>query len=138
MDGHCLCGKVSFQLDPPVLSCVTCHCDSCRRQCAAPMTAYFGIRDGQLKWTGQAPKTFASSPGVERSFCPDCGSPISFRSASMSGIMHLYVALLKDPNQLQPTLHVAHEEKLDWLQMDDGLPICIGPDYTKMQPLPET
>ncbi|OED49178.1 hypothetical protein AB838_07940 [Rhodobacteraceae bacterium (ex Bugula neritina AB1)] len=136
MQGHCLCGAVQFEADPPALACVTCHCDSCRRQCAAPMTAYFGVRDGHWRWTGETPKRFHSSPGVERSFCGKCGSPVAFRSTAMSDVLHLYVALLDDPEQLQPTLHVAYEEKLNWLRLNDGLPFCIGPDYTKAQPLP--
>ncbi|WP_282168583.1 GFA family protein [Ruegeria atlantica] len=135
MQGHCLCGTIRYEVVPPVLSCVSCHCDSCRRQCAAPMTTYFGVRDGQWRWIGESPKNFNSSPGVERSFCPNCGTPISFRSQDMSDVLHLYVATLEDPNQLQPTLHVAHEERLDWLKLDDDLPVCIGPDYTKVQPI---
>ncbi|WP_371808134.1 GFA family protein [Ruegeria sp. HKCCD7239] len=95
------------------------------------------MRDGQWRWTGKEPKTFTSSPGVERSFCPECGTPISFRSQAMSGILHLYVATLDNPDALQPTLHVAHEEKLEWLRLNDDLPVCIGPDYTQVQPLPE-
>lgn len=138
MRGHCLCGKIEYEVDPPVLSCVTCHCDSCRRQCAAPMTTYFGVRDGNWRWTGEQPTRFNSSPGVERSFCPHCGTPISFRSTVMSDVMHLYVATLENPEALTPTLHVAHEEKLSWLQLGDGLPTCIGPDYTKVQPLSDT
>ncbi len=137
MRGRCLCGEIRFEVEPPVLSCVTCHCESCRRQCSAPMTAYFGVRDGQWRWTGDAPALFHSSPGVERSFCPKCGTPMSFRSTSMSDVMHLYVAALEDPEALEPTLHVAHEERVSWLKLDDGLPQCIGPDYTKYQPLPE-
>lgn len=49
----------------------------------------------------------------------------------MSGVMHFYVAALDEPEQVQPTLHVAHEEKLPWLKVNDDLPVCIGPDYTK-------
>lgn len=137
MHGHCFCGAVAFEIDPPVLSCVTCHCESCRRQCSAPMTTYFGVHDGQWRWTGGAPNIFNSSPGVERSFCGRCGTPMSFRSTAMSDVMHLYVAALDNPELLEPTLHVAHEEKLRWLKLDDRLPCCIGPDYTKYQPLPE-
>ncbi|WP_171098318.1 GFA family protein [Ruegeria sp. HKCCD7255] len=137
MEGRCLCGAVRYEVEPPVMSCVTCHCDSCRRQCAAPMTTYFAVRDGKWRWTGEAPKLFRSSPGVERSFCPTCGTPISFRSTAMSDVLHLYVATLLDPEALRPTLHVAFEEKLNWLELNDGLPHCIGPDYTKFQPLPE-
>ena len=131
MQGHCLCGSVRFEVDLPVQACVNCHCESCRRQCSAPMTTYIAVFDGRWKWTGEHPKTFNSSPGVERSFCDNCGTPISFRSDKMSGVMHLYVAAMETPQAFAPTLHVAHEEKLPWLSLDDGLPVCIGPDYTK-------
>ena len=95
------------------------------------MMTYLGVLDGQWRWLGKLPRTFASSPGVERSFCDTCGSPMTFRSKTMSGIMHFYVAALDDPEVLTPTLHAAHEEKLPWLTLGDGLPTCVGPDYTK-------
>lgn len=131
MRGRCFCGAVGFEVDPPIQSCVNCHCESCRRQCSAPMTTYIGVPDSQWRWTRGAPKVYRSSPGVERSFCENCGSPLSFRSARMSGVMHLYVAALDAPEDLAPTLHVAYEEKLPWLKLADDLPTCIGPDYTK-------
>ena len=95
------------------------------------MTTYVGVLDGTWKWTGKLPKIFRSSPGVERSFCDNCGTPISFRSEKMSGVMHLYVAAMEKPDEFEPTLHVAHEEKLSWLKLADNLPVFIGPDYTK-------
>lgn len=49
----------------------------------------------------------------------------------MSGVMHIYVASLDEPEKFEPTLHVAHDEKLAWLKLGDDLPTCIGPDYTK-------
>ena len=131
MRGRCLCGQIRFEVDPPVSACVNCHCDSCRRQCSAPMTTYLGVPDGQWRWLTDAPRIFASSPGVERTFCDTCGSPMSFRSAKMSGTMHFYVAALDDPEALTPSLHVAFEEKLSWLELNGDLPTCVGPDYTK-------
>lgn len=131
MRGRCLCGAVTFAIELPVQSCVNCHCESCRRQCAAPMTTYIGVLDTQWRWTGKLPRFYNSSPGVERSFCGNCGSPMSFRSERMSGIMHLYVATLEEPEYFKPTLHVAYEEKLSWLIVADGLPTHVGPDYTK-------
>lgn len=131
MRGRCLCGRVTFEVTGPVQACVTCHCDSCRRQCSAPMTAYIGVADGTWRWSGATPKTFQSSPGVTRSFCDTCGTPMSFRSDTMSGVMHLYVAALDHPETCAPTLHVSHEEKLGWLRLADGLPTHTGPDYTK-------
>jgi hypothetical protein len=95
------------------------------------MTAYIGVLDSQWRWLGETPKLYRSSPGVERTFCGNCGTPLSFRSQKMSGVMHLYVAALDEPEKFAPTLHVAIEEKLPWLKLADGLPTRIGPDYTK-------
>ena len=131
MRGRCFCGTIRFELTPPVQAVVNCHCESCRRQCSAPMTTYVGIADGKWRWVSGEAKVFNSSPGVERTFCADCGAPLSFRSAKMSDMMHFYVAAMDEPEAFAPTLHVAHEEKLPWLKLDDGLPTCAGPDYTK-------
>lgn len=132
MQGRCLCGAIKFEIDEPVEACVNCHCESCRRQCSAPMTTYIGLADGQWRWLTKEPKLFRSSPGVERTFCNTCGTPLSFRSAKMSGVMHFYVAAMDNPDDFAPTFHVAHEEKLNWLKLNDDLTICIGPDYTKV------
>lgn len=131
MRGHCLCGEVVFEIAPPALSCVTCHCESCRRQCSAPMTTYIGVADSQWRWTATKPRIHNSSPGVERTFCGKCGSPISFRSQRMSGMMHFFVGAMEEPEKFRPTLHVAIEEKLPWIKLADGLPTRHGPDYTK-------
>ncbi|MCL5779309.1 GFA family protein [Limibaculum sp. FT325] len=131
MRGHCLCGAVSFEIDLPPEACVNCHCESCRRQCSAPMTTYIAVLDDHWRWTGTPPKLFRSSPGVERTFCATCGTPVSFRSHRMSGTMHFYVAAMEEPEAFCPTLNVAVEERLSWLKLADDLPSHLGPDYTK-------
>ena len=131
MRGHCLCKSIQFEVDLENPTCVHCHCESCRRQCSAPMTTYIAAPDGQWRWTEGEATLFRSSPGVERTFCAQCGTPLSFRSEKMSGVMHFYAAAMKTPEILRPSLHVAHEEKLPWLHLGDDLPTCIGPDYTK-------
>jgi hypothetical protein len=131
MHGRCFCGAIRFEIDTPVQTCVNCHCESCRRQCSAPMTTYIGVLDSQWRWIRGTPKFYKSSPGVERTFCGNCGSPLSFRSEKMSGVMHLFVAALEEPEKFEPTLHASFEEKLPWLKLADGLATCIGPDYTQ-------
>lgn len=126
--GRCFCKAVSFEIDTPV-TCVNCHCESCRRQCSSPMTTYIGVPDTQWRWTGETPKIYYSSEGVERTFCGSCGTPVSFRSERMSGIMHLYVAAMECPEKFKPDLHVAYEEKLSWLNIGDDLPKRKGAEY---------
>ena len=127
--GRCFCKAVRFEIETPIKACVNCHCESCRRQCSAPMTTYVGVPDAQWRWTGQAPRGHHSSPGVERTFCGTCGAPLSFRSDRLSGVMHFYLAALEDPEKFKPTLHVAFEEKLSWLTLGDDLPTRNGPKY---------
>lgn len=93
------------------------------------MTTYIGMPDTQWRWTGEAPKLYNSSPGVERTFCGNCGSPISFRSERMSGVMHFYVAAMEDPERFEPELHCVYEEKIGWLNIGDDLPKRNGPEY---------
>ena len=132
MRGHCFCQAVQFEINLPAQACVACHCESCRRQCSAPLTVYLGVADAQWRWVGAGrPKVYHSSPGVERAFCADCGAPISFRSSNLSGVTHFYAACMERPEDFAPTLHVAFEEKLPWLALADGLPACVGPDYTQ-------
>lgn len=131
MRGRCLCGTIAFEVDGPPQACVVCHCESCRRQCSAPMTAYIGVRDSAWRWLTKPPKVFNSSPGVERTFCDNCGSPISFRSKKMSDTMHFFAASMEHPENLAPSMHVSFEEKLPWLKLADSLPTRVGPDYTK-------
>lgn len=95
------------------------------------MTAYIGVLDGQWRWLSDPPKVFNSSPGMERTFCDRCGTPLSFRSKKMSDVMHFFAAAMDEPEKFAPTLHVAFEAKLPWLNLADGLPTSVGPDYTK-------
>jgi len=127
-NGHCFCGAIRFEIIPPVKWSVTCHCESCRRQCAAPMTTYIGLEEGRWRWIEGNPKTFESSPGVTREFCGDCGSPLTFSSEKMTGLKHFHVNALDDPEAFPPERHVSIEEKLCWLHLNDGLPAQEGPE----------
>ena len=126
--GHCFCKAVRFEIDLPIKWCVSCHCESCRRQCSSPMVTYVGVNDTQWRWTGQTAKIYHSSPGVERTFCGDCGTPLTFRSERMTGLMHFYLAALEDPERFEPQLHTSYEEKLRWLNVVDDLPRKEGPE----------
>ena len=62
IDGHCLCGKVGFSLRSEANWSCYCHCEDCRRNCAAPIVAFFGISLEDFSWRieggAQEPKFF--------------------------------------------------------------------------------
>ena len=66
--------------------------------------------------------TFASSPGVTRSFCARCGTPLAYESVRAQGELHLYLGGFDAPQLFVPQLHVHYAEHLPWLELNDALP----------------
>lgn len=120
--GRCLCGDLTYEFtgEPKWLS--YCHCESCRRQVSSPVAAFVGLDRKQFRYTHGTPTRFVSSPGVTRSFCGRCGSPMSFEGEKWPGEIHLYTGTLSDPAAFAPTEHVRVAEKLPWFEVADQLP----------------
>ncbi|OYX45013.1 MAG: hypothetical protein B7Z02_02965 [Rhodobacterales bacterium 32-67-9] len=125
--GRCLCGDIRFVFEGAPNWQAHCHCESCRRNCSAPFTSYFGISHGRWRWTGKTPAVYHSSPGVKRHFCPTCGTPMAFEGAEWAHEIHFYAASLDDPSRFRPTLHVHWDEHLPWVKLADGLPVNRSP-----------
>ena len=124
--GHCLCGKTRFEYEGEVTWACYCHCDDCRRNCAAPVVAWLGVPAKNFRWTGQLPKTLQSSRSVYRHFCETCGTPMGFEADHYPGGMHFYVPTLDDPTDFRPTFHVNYQSRLPWLEMNHDLPKYEG------------
>ncbi|MEL6119774.1 MAG: GFA family protein [Pseudomonadota bacterium] len=124
--GRCLCGQTSWEYSGDVTWACFCHCDDCRRNCAAPVVGWLGVPIQNFHWTGAAPRTFQSSPPVRRHFCDHCGTPMGFEADHYPGGMHLYAATLEDPADFEPQFHVNWQDKLPWLAMTDDLPKYDG------------
>lgn len=122
MKGHCHCGEVRWGSDGPIAWSCYCHCEDCRRNCAAPVTAFFGVPHESVRWDGKTPRTYASSEGVERLFCGNCGTPMAYRRADDTVNLHLYIATLDNPEEVAPQSHVFHAAHLRWLSLGDQLP----------------
>jgi hypothetical protein len=120
--GRCLCGAVIFHASGAPLWVAHCHCHSCRRNTGAAVATFVGLRQTQFSYLTGTPKVFASSPEVRRSFCADCGTPLSYQSARCPGEVHIYVSTFDRPEAFPPQLHVHVAEGVPWLHLDDGLP----------------
>lgn len=120
--GRCLCGAVSYEYEGDENWSGYCHCESCRRNTSAPVAAFFGVSLDKFTYTGTQPAVYHSSPGVRRSFCQKCGTPIAFESDRFSNEIHLYAASLDEPADYQPEFHVHYGERLPWFETADDLP----------------
>lgn len=120
--GRCLCGAIHYEYDSKPLDAIHCHCDSCRRQTSSPVATFVLVSKTALRFTRGQPKEFASSPGVRRSCCGECDSPIAYQTARRPGVVDLFAGTLADPASVAPSCHVYVEEQLPWFEVLDDLP----------------
>ncbi|HEX3399773.1 MAG TPA: GFA family protein [Acetobacteraceae bacterium] len=120
--GHCLCGAIRYEFDGEPQMTLHCHCESCRRQTSSPVATFVMVPRSALRFTRGQPKEYASSPGVRRSFCAECGSPIAYQTDKRPDIVDLFAGTLADPATVAASCHVHAAEQLGWFEMLDDLP----------------
>ena len=120
--GHCYCGAVRFEISGDPIWISHCHCESCRRHSGSVIATFAGYYLDQLKFNATMPSTHVTAEGVKRSFCGNCGSPISYEHDRWKDQVHLYLGIFDHPEQLQPVDHVFYAERIPWLHVDDQLP----------------
>ena len=120
--GRCGCGAVSFRIEGAPRWVAHCHCADCRAQTGSPFTTYAGTERAKFAWTGERPIAHRSSPGVVRSFCGRCGTPMLYEGERWPDELHVFVATLDRAGDLKPQAHAYFGQALPWIKPADGLP----------------
>ncbi|MEQ8857141.1 MAG: GFA family protein [Pseudomonadales bacterium] len=121
--GGCQCTAVRFEAHGEPKWTAYCHCRDCQRQTAAPVSLYTGFVRDQVRFVRGQPAARASSAGVERGFCRDCGTPLYYAAPErFPGEIHLFVATFDAPAGFAPQSHVYFEERLPGFDVRDDLP----------------
>jgi hypothetical protein len=68
------------------------------------------------------PAVVRTSVDVERTFCANCGSSLTYRHRQRAGDLDFTLVLLDDPSPFAPQMHIWVQDKLPWVRLDDGLP----------------
>lgn len=78
--GSCLCGAVTFELQPPLSALYHCHCSRCRKASGGGHATNLRVEAGQLRWlSGEALITrfkLADAKRFGKWFCSRCGGPL--------------------------------------------------------------
>lgn len=112
---------VEFEISSEPLWIAYCHCASCRRHTASAVALFAGFDERSVRFIHDEPKVYESSPGVWRSFCEGCGSPVSYCSTRFPSEVHFYVGVMNQPENYQPTAHVYFGEHIQWFDTKDEL-----------------
>ncbi len=126
LTGGCLCGRVRWIAEAPVLHRVHCHCSLCRRASGAVEVPWVTVARDRFRWTGAEPALYRSTASAERSFCPTCGSKITFVHDDLPDEVDIAVGSLDDVEQGYPLLQIHGESRVAWLSVDPHLPFRAG------------
>ncbi|MCP4327569.1 MAG: GFA family protein [Alphaproteobacteria bacterium] len=125
--GGCHCGAVRYEATGAPLYVPYCHCGTCRGTTGAPVVLFVMYRQEQVRFTRGERKVYRSSPEVQRTFCAECGTPLSYEGDwGGNAIIEFYVGTLDDPETFTPDRHTFYGERLGWFDVADGLPRYNG------------
>lgn len=64
----------------------------------------------------------STSKGVERGFCGNCGTTLTYRNELRDSEIDFTLVSLDEPGVMSPKVHIWVKDKLPWVQINDGLP----------------
>ena len=120
--GGCLCGRIRYKATGKPSNGTHCHCEICRRASGAAFVSWATFRSGDFAFTGGRPARFDSSDIAFRQFCPDCGTPLTYRHDSFVDALDITTCSLDEPERFPPTHHSWLAHDLDWVKFSDSLP----------------
>ncbi|MFN3515083.1 MAG: GFA family protein [Phenylobacterium sp.] len=122
--GSCLCRAVRYEVRGELAPIQVCHCSDCRKAQGSAFatnlpvaTADFRLISGEDRL-----KAYESSPGKQRVFCADCGSPIFSRLRARPEVMRLRAGTLDAPVRSEVGFHFHVASKADWWPITDDRP----------------
>jgi hypothetical protein len=120
--GGCLCGAIRYQIDGELARAGSCHCSMCRKAHGAAFGTYAEVPEGAFRWTAgeEEVRTFESSPGGGRAFCPRCGSTLGTMDHGHFNWVTLGT-VDGDPG-IRPQAHIFVSSKAPWDDINDDLP----------------
>ena len=121
---RCLCGSVRLNLYAEPGPIDLCHCTMCPRAqgtafvCNAPIAA----ESVSVVAGADHLRAYESSPGHDRVFCSNCGSPVFSRTTAAPGVLRLRVGLVDGELRARPFAHWCVGSKANWWHISDDLP----------------
>ena len=118
----CCCGALEVEAaGEPVLNAI-CHCDNCKRRTGSAFgwSAYFP--EASVTVRGEVRIYAFEKPNTrqERSFCPNCGSTLYWRSSVIAGLVGVAGGPLVAGGLGEPTTSASEGSRCAWLDLPES------------------
>ncbi|PYE88495.1 GFA family protein [Phyllobacterium leguminum] len=123
--GGCQCGAVRFRIEGRLHDGSICHCRMCQKAFGSLFAPLVSVREADLTWTRGEPKRFQSSNHVQRGFCENCGTPLTYEAPD--GIA-LAIGAFDHPEKIEMTVQWGVENKLPYTDT-----LSLLPGHTSME-----
>ena len=121
LKGGCFCGRIRYEAASAPFHETSCHCSICRRTTGAPFVAWFSVPRSAFRFVAGEPARSKSTAKGTRSFCPRCGTQLTFELEGLDEV-DVTTCSLDDPSALPPKDHTWTASRLAWIRLGDGLP----------------
>ena len=111
--GGCQCGAVRYALNEAPSGPHICHCRMCQKAFGSFFAPLTGVPLSAFEVTRGTLAIFKSSDQVERGFCRDCGTPLTFHNVDKPRIS-VSLGSLDEPEKIPPQKQYGIEARLSW------------------------
>ena len=124
ISGQCLCNNVRFSADTDIKMVANCHCQDCRAATGAAYATMVFVDEADVKIDGNVKvfnHTADSGAGMEKHFCPDCGSQLFGRNTNRAGMLSIRAGVLNELDLVKPGVNVYTSSKIPSTLLDPEL-----------------
>ena len=119
--GGCQCGAVRYRVLVAPSHPYICHCRMCQKQFGSFFGAFVDVASADFQLTRGDIAYFKSSDEGERGFCQACGTPLTYRYASLPRVT-VSIGSFDRHSELQPGFQYGVEAREPWFAELHGLP----------------
>ncbi len=125
MKGSCLCGGVTYEIEPPFKVFQYCHCSRCRKFTGSAHSANLFVPPAQFKWIkGQeqvGKYDFPEAKYLTTAFCKNCGSSLPWEVKGGMNVVVPAGTLDGDPG-IKPQQNIFCASQASWFVETSELP----------------
>jgi len=124
LKGSCLCNSVQYEIHGELGPTMMCHCSKCRKANGSAYAVNAAVKTDEFHFVKgkELVSEFESSPGVFRTFCKQCGSPLYSRRPSQPELLRFRIGTLDTSVEVKPIAHVFVGSKASWDEIHDDIP----------------
>jgi hypothetical protein len=120
----CSCGRLSLEVEGEPVRISMCHCLACQRRTGSAFGIQARFPEERVRVEGREQVYVRrSDAGEERTyhFCPECGSTVYYRLASVPELVAVPIGAFADPGFPPPRVSVYDSRRHPWVVLPDSI-----------------